>query len=668
MQQVVPGYGEPNGLLNPYSPRQTVPSNGTLSDAIASAREAFVKPHENMAALATAIVAPILSIRPHRIDKIQQFQSRYSSELAKIQHSSWEALKLQEADMNALQEFRTCANEFISQLSIDFGRDLGLAGARWSSWGTVGFRSDVDITVECSNIYDAVQYKTLRDCLHTYVCGGLSGVQLDTESYIPHQAFYDISKKLHSQEAHDFFHTGEKACIFLQRYMSLGTDRVLYEQSKKRDLESIEDPEERFSMMQLLEHVEAWMQMLDGLTQEKMLTGLCYKEARELAFVPLRCRLGANCQNIIDKIQRETTERDQERLHLELQRFLIMLVTLQDQGTLSVAEGKVTIYEHGGQIYTGVVRLKRNSKSEFFLGSPRARNELVDKYPQFGRKLSDPLAHQLGAQEDGISDQFARLVLESDVEAILEPEDFARPKGLDFLMAAYEESMQLEHVVYEKLRCVQNPGHALVEAAKYALRVTGNLLKAHKEFDVKPIPTQAKTLQSMCEGLEKCKRRESISSISAAVFLQQAVCKGYEGRGGYISPREIEDKMMQILSLFDYGGDFYGKVKTKEEKVRKIAERLSWMRDWCIDTENGDIVNILKAHAGMDNTYHKEALDVTLMKYELKTEDDVKVFLEKVLALGQNFRNMARKQGHMRKSKLGMAQFFAFVEVLDKTA
>ncbi len=690
--------------------------------------------YKTMQALSHAVLSNILEHRNDLHVQITNFQQKFHPHIACVKQYGWQDLKRQlgskmmqpfnETD-TSLDDFRNNVNMLIADLTCLIGNQvLGLSQVSWSSCGTNGYNSDVDLTLKMAHspyiIEEAVLYKTLRDCLHTYICGGLSGVQLDTESYIPHIAEYNIS--LFSAKAQSFFQTGEKASVVFQLYLNFHNNPILYAKCKEKDLHSITDLTEKETMKMLYNQVEQVMQIVEGKIQDTILEQyghtdqvdsvarahickqLCsnnpnaYKEAREVTFIPLRMHLGTRCETIQKEIEAEfkkistiknqnpgienhnlaSCQQELDSLHLELQSTLILLAVLQNEGTISVAEGKATLFEEGGQIPSKIVKQRASSMSEFMEGKDSILLELSEN-PHFRRKASLPLTETLKAQNN-ISNEYALVVLGKDVEEILRPPS-QRSTGQTFLIAAYEESMQLQHVILEGLNSGTNPKKVAIDSGKYALRTTRNLHKALKEFSEQPVLSKklAKTLSVAADlekksaALEKCKRGESISTHAATILLSNIIIDGLTARGGTADTTHIHATIGKMFRNFDYGGIYFNSLLPKEEHVRIMIKTLQKATELFINIKNPHLVAILQAHRGFNRflpehkdlqAIHIQAADLTLEELKLTNHEEVRQFLDEIIELGAYARNIARKSGLFSVSTLSMAKFYNFTRII----
>lgn len=641
-------------------------------------KRAMLTPHASLAVLSDAVLSGILKNRTDLKTIIGNFNESYEQHIALIKEFGWKKLKDLKREQMAekfgradcsLEEFRLHANRLINALSIELGKELGLVSATWNAHGTSGYNSDVDtslkIAAHLQNIEDAVLYKTLRDCLHIYVFGGLSSTQFDTQSYIPHPAEFNISQYLHSPLAHRYFQTGEKMSVVLQHYMSLHTNPRHCQESKEMDLKSISDDCERQAMALLYDQAEVLMEALEGkigdifvrrqdvipAAKHDFCKKTCaenfdvYSEARMLAYVPLRVRLAELCSAVQLEIAREAKklmafsnqlstagekdpkidcQRELDSLHLEFQHILMFIAALQDEGTISVAEGKATLLEKGGQIHAGVLIQRKQSMTEILGGHLEALDVSLE-CSKLIRESSPRLLDTLGSKTPGTSDELARQLIVPGIEKNLQP-FFQKSTGQTFLMAAYEESKQLMHVFHDALHGMNDPPAVAIACGKYVARTNRNNWLALKEFkeesdismELMGMLAKARKLEKIGESLEKCKRGMSISSDAAAVLLTEAIIDGLSGRGGCCEIT-IHAKTKNMFREFDAGGNHEGRVLPKEEHFRLLCNALREAKDWFIDVTRPRIIAVLQAHAGIP----PEAAQIHLLKFIVEKLDDM---------------------------------------------
>ncbi len=605
-----------------------------------------------------APLALSLSILPDSETKISQFKERFAPHISKISEKSWKALskelgeKMKEPlpqTTTSLEAFRDDANNIVNEVTEAIGNLLDLAKVSWFCCGTVGYKSDVDITVSSRSLEEAVYYKVLRHFVHKEIFGGLSGEQLDTECYIPHSAEIDLEQYLLYPNPHMQFLTGEKAAICFQAYMSLGNRKELYETYKLRDLNSIFDEREKEVMCRLYNQVEAAMSLIEKRETNSLLIVLAEEYTR-----------------LEKKISSTFQVADVNTLHLEQQRCLTLIAALQKEGTVSVAEGKATILKDGGQKHSQDVKRRTSSFTEF----THCNKEIIDAIqndPRFQRKFSAPLTSQLERQSSA-SKELALRIYGADVEKYLRPK-YEKPDGATCLLAAYEESWQLIHIVHQNLEDNVKPEEVAVAMGKYAHRITKNLLRAVDELKASGFLRKAIHLEQKCRSLEMCMRANRINSHAAKILLYEEILDTQQGRGS-LNCDDIKVMLDGVFKIFDLKGSHYDKLLDKESHLKILKKSLREIKSLWINPKHNTIYPILKGHAGfvVPAELLEKAKEATICHFELTTREQVLQFLDEILIFGQDLRNWARKQGFLAHSNEEMASFYTFTSLVTNEA
>ncbi|MBS0635282.1 MAG: hypothetical protein JSR37_07455 [Verrucomicrobia bacterium] len=553
-----------------------------------------------------------------------QVDSPYS-----IHFSSWdEHKKSQPAEtMQELDRVRNDANSRINELAAQTGRQLGFQEVSWRICGTSGYDSDVDITAStpANNIEELVLYKLLRDCIHFCCFGGTSGKQFDTECYMPHIAEFDLLQYVSPADAIN----AEKAAVVLQRYVSLQFDRDLYERTKHEDIEAITDPAEKELMQRLHLQVEALMSYLKGV-------GGCEK-------ISISAKLAAFASHVQEKIAHATrlgNETDLAALQLKLHALLLVLAVLQVGGTFSVGEGKVTLLHAGGQVCDHEVNKRKNSLTKCY---ERKSDEVLESCPQIRRKASLSL---LGTLHH--SDEIARYVLQEEIVKLLNP-PFEASTFQNLIIAAYEEAQQLKAALYHDMDAIR--------AGKYALRVTRHLHQALKQCEQPPqiFLKQAERLERISNNLEKCKRKQALSSEIATLMLSEEIGNSLAKRGSADFTR-IKSFVSHMFADCD------AETRTQKEHLNFLKKTLIGAKDFFVDLQKPEIHEILVAHAGYgcSERIYNDAVRLTLQDL------NVEQFFSEVVTLGRNMREYARRKGLLPPSKPEMAKPFDFVALLKE--
>jgi len=454
-------------------------------------------------------------------------------------------------------------------------------------------------------------------------------------------------------------------------------------------------------MARIYEEVEKAMALLDRA---------CTQKARELVYVPLRMRLADECSSLQQQIVCEESRLTRDTLYLQRQRTIIVLTALQDEGTLSVGEGKATLLELGGQLYDQKRRERKTSVSGALQGNSSNIDELFEGQPPARRKksLPPPLQRTFGSQD--LSDTLARMSLSSALDRS-EEAGFKRSNLQTQLIASYEESMQLQHMLHEGRQEKLSPGDLAVRVGKYASRLMARVLlalsfmKEEQEIQKKLVVAlcdKANEFAEKCANLERCKRGVVLSQEAAITFATDAIINHYDSRGSVDSTR-IEARMRTIFSEFERKGDYYDNITIVPETHFKIlADELKNPSDWSVDVEQcPDIKKVILAHAGFskqvfekipqekraiilkklnlvdkgDNMeilfaelakIHRKGRAITLEKLKLVDEGDVKNFFNEILDIAAKVLDLAREHGLLPVSTEEMVRFFNFSDLIEK--
>lgn len=699
--------------------------------------------HPNMRALSRSLVGPLLDEQPRLQQVIAEFKAGHAEQIKLIQEQDWVQLRWQLGDAmerplqqhSSLQDFRVAANQLINYVVDELGQQLQLPVAHWAATGTEGYQSDVDIALRAPQaeyplaIEHAVIYKTLRDCTHCLLFGGLSGPQLDTECYAPHPADLNFGRHLHTERAKAYFLAGEKAAVLVQRCVSLHPGSAVYAEAKQADLGQIAHPQERQVMTRLYASVEALNTVLERRIHDQILQqhppsdgqkpwnidqmpaskkrelclAICkqeahaYKEARELCMVPLRMQMAMLCTRVGEEIVAETQlleealtrpgseravlghQKELDVLHLELQRNYAVINFLQDEGTASVAEGMVTLLKKFGQIYAHAQQASARKLSDTIAGS----TDHLD--PMLRRRASASLVGSLRHGRD-----IAQHVYLNEAAESLQPHGFDAPSGQTLILAAYEEVSQLERSIESALAAGQSAQKAAVQAGKYAYRVAGNLRraieawKAESQGDLpvgfKRLLRKAQELESKARQLERCKRKFSLSPEAAAQLLVERIRPfDHKFSADPVAVRALEQKLIDFLVEFERGGKEAAKPNPIEVRIEKLTGFLRSGQSLVkFDFLSGgrlpsDIVDVLRAWAGESRLVHPE-LDAVHREAERQSTESLGMtgpealrgFLGELKQLGFELRNLSRQHGLFPTSEPHMVSFCDFVGALQR--
>lgn len=712
--------------------------NISTSDRKSNVVEILSKNHTDVQALSSAFKQEF-SQNTLIQGKINFFKENFSENINTVQKQSWNELKAERGlDMTkpvgdesaSMADFRDAANTLVDEITTEIGRELGLPKVEWSACGTVGFDSDVDTALktpkEGINSDDACLYKTVRDTVHTSIFDGLSGVQLDTESYIPHPSELNTTKNLsNSQESRQKYTTHEMTNIALQRYESLAQHPEKYQESKLSDINSISNPQQKEAMKVIYEQVEVFMEYIEDEIADKVLEqnnipkdGLnsvdkraaaneivkkdpqAYKNAREITIIPLRMALAKKCGAIEGKIKAKEKQLEGnhvagsevmklDNLHLERNKTYTLLALLQDQGTHSQAEGKVTLFKEGGQIHAGKQKQAKKQVSKKIKQSSALHRKVLNHAPNTAR---NPITDKL----------FLNNLRRSSL-----PEGFEKPDTESLLLASYEESIQYEHVVDDGLSKISEGdkasdvnlvGKVAISSGKYCLRTCRNNLRALDEMkktsqeNDTPLPKnfnemmgRAKKLHFKATQLEQCKRKNILNKTATVELLAEAIVNDGKDNGEKATDEvKLRSDLEKVMDLFEYGGTYDNtalRLSEKTEIMMTELEQRGHIELQEISDEKGvkrkqpknpDVRRILQARAGYSRgkEKHKDLIQVhqqgdriTISKLNLSSPHQVSKFASQVIRLGQDIRNHAISENILTTPNVEEARSMDFMDI-----
>lgn len=592
--------------------------------------------HANFAARSQATWAPLIANNPEISAKIEEFKSAHPEKMQTIKDKSWNALKKElgtgmvkptDSDQLSMEGFRSKANAFVDDLLKTALEDMGMPEVTWSASGTAGYNSDVDTAMhskEPLTLDQAYTIKFLRDSAHTMVFGGLSGTQLDTESYTPHVAFGNTAKELTLSEFKEQFTSSECAMAILQSRVGFQNHLEHWETFCSNELNNISNPERRESTQAIMKTVEEWhnnmnfdtlkqvlienppAEILDQLPVDPSIEEVAQKvnslspsEVKSLANAqihkdpdslkragvnqraPIMLQLAANkttregeLSQMQQKLQHlrehnasdpqlpELTYNYEKRL-LEADVVQKMLNSLQDEGTFGQAEGNVTLFREGGQIDAGVgAKQVKVFKSE------------VEKMEYEIAQNKMKTALNVNTLRETVKNGRARR------EA---------PTAEELTLAAYEEQQQFSHVVQDGLDKssksndpAKTAQETAISAGKYCLRTTRNKLRAmeqvEKDFkaagkelspDFYVLKNEMKNAEDSALNLEQCKRKFTLNKVSSTILLQEAISNTPKGKD--LDSAKIREDISAMLNRVGQGTD---ETVLKREKVNAFVREL----------------------------------------------------------------------------------------------
>lgn len=604
------------------------------------------KTHRTYLARSKSVWSLLIGNNPGLKDKIDQFTNTHPEKIDLIKANSWKTLKnnlqlkmahpmKEHSDKLSMEQFRDEANTLIRNLVADAIKDLGLPEVGWTACGTAGYNSDVDTAMFKKNggmlsLEEAYTIEFIRNATHTYIFGGLSGSQLDTECYTPHPAANETAKHLTLEEFKQKFTTSEYAMGLLQAKVSLQNDPSTWKVFSKQELDSIDDPERKTSTEIMINNIEQWHKDMDldirramieetpsaellnmanakSISLRQLIESMPEQEIREEAGkivmqdpesykraalnyrTPIMLKLAASCnqlenelsstQNQLYKLKELSVKDPQiesliyrsEKLMIEKDIIEKMLNSLQDEGTFSQSEGNVTLFREGGQIDLGN---KAKSSKTLKLEADSMKTQItMNRIP--ANTGTAPLREQVKSN---------------------------RPKRLppapqELTLAAYEEQQQFYHVMHEGLKHAFHQNDPVkgneeafktaVSAGKYCLRTTKNKLRAMELVEIqyqkegKLLPPEFFTLRNSLKvaahkahQLEHCKRKFALSAETALPLLTEMILSKALHRGVVLDKQRTTDDLASMINQLNPGGELTEETLLKREKMNMFVNRL----------------------------------------------------------------------------------------------
>lgn len=668
-----------------------------------------------------ALQSPVVK---EKFQNLEVLKMKYPNSTKAIQTNSWKQncserglgmTKPHGDEEVSLEEYRTLMNAAIDEVAVAIGKEAGCPNAFFGACGTVAYNSDVDTAIIGKGLtpVDANIYASARNEVHTAALGGHSGPQFDTEAYIPHPAKYNTSGSLSGNpQAHAQFIACEKANVALQYFVSLGAHPEEYQKAKNDYLQGTTDAAHREGMTIIFSQVEALMDHLEMQISTEILLQNdyspdqvksmsdhdiqesashirhdkpeSYKEARENVIPQIRTSIGEMVKIIDQKIEglvklNSTLRQEQigqlDSLHNQRNEVFSIMNILQDEGTNSQAEGKITLLQEGGQMYVG------------------AQKKAVSQLAETDKKQTGVTSFLLAKGGGEIADHLYK----NQLRTSLEPKGFEKPNSETLHIAADEESPQCIHTFNDAMRGLDKATsqaerdyltmHALGNSkqAKYASRTTTNNFRAlddkmailqSKGSAIPPgctaLKQRAKKLMQMSDNLLKCMRRDHLG--------QEATEQLLSGHLAGLSDDSImiKSKVRKVVDLFEPGGREDGKPYEKFEKINLMVREMITLG--LLDERNTDEVivknektssvekhsipkdpeirKILEARAGYSIEsaehqnlipLHDRALEITCKGLKLDTEAAGHQFNLQILQLNRDCENLFIQQGWMPK-------------------
>ena len=369
--------------------------------------------HTSFLRRAIAVWAPLLFANPRIQQMIREFQEAHPEKMALIKKHSWNAIKSdpsirggkwtgvnmrrkQDSDNLSMEEFRAAYNQLLVEVTAEAAKMMDISPVIWTASGTPGYNSDVDTAMIPQSrdftTADAYMMKFLRDTAHTLVGGGLSGTQLDTESYTPHPAKKETGSKLSDAGLRQGYVTSELCMAYMQGKQGLSSENWQELMQRERELSSSRAMDT--SVQAMREIIDAWYDSIEDDIQRQMIfeylasqdtentprevlrrqasemsddevetlvhlikaeNPSAYKEAALNYKVPIMTRIAKNIatkqEGLRELLSLFRTEeeayanREVQSLLLEIDILEKMLNCLQDEGTFTQSEGNCTLLE-----------------------------------------------------------------------------------------------------------------------------------------------------------------------------------------------------------------------------------------------------------------------------------------------------------------------------------
>jgi len=559
---------------------------------------------------------------------IEKFRHDHSEKMQVLNQCSWKDLKTKEttgmviprdSDNISYEEFRILANAFIEKCCHKAAVKMGLPEVKWTACGTPGYNSDVDVAMEPVErngikreltLNDSYVNKYLRDAAHNFIFGGLSGTQLDTESYPAHGAIRKTLEKLNGKEAISHFISSEMSMALTQTKLVTSSHQKDWNEFCFEELDGIDDSEVRSSTSAIMKGIDDWHSAMHieilkqviiedigkveetpqqikvalDLTElpliEEQANKICqgdseaYKRAAINYRRPIILRLAKTSEELthqIAKIEKKLQTLNHvdplspmyHRYEALMVRFDIcakMLASLLDEGTLSQSEGLATLYSKEGQI--DVSNTKRMLKDMKKL----SRQSLFE-------------ATQLIEEADFVKVSDTLSTIKTKMSTLVE----ARPKMnssnmITNTIAAFEQVQQYRHIIHDGLKKAEGKHNgdeiackALIDGGKYHLRAIGNIFNAMEQYKMEleqqgqPLDDSfsylfeaMKTEKHKAAELEHAKRKFKFNRTAAIQLLSEAIIankikvQGVKEKN--IDKSKIDEDLSEIMDEFDKGG------------------------------------------------------------------------------------------------------------------
>lgn len=674
--------------------------------------------HPSFIGKSEAVWKEIIKNKPSIGEKITQFQALHSEKLAVLEKKSWNQLKGQlstkmtepfHSDNLSYEEFRHESNLFIQDILNEALKEQELPTVRWSACGTAGYNSDVDtvLTAESGKIStaEAVSICRLRETAHAFIFNGLSGTQLDTESYIAHGAELNTHSQLSSQQNLSQFTTSEIGMAILQSKLGLRDSPEEWKEFCHYEVTHAL-PSNREAVTEVIDQVHSWQNELNAdilkqIVYEHSLAscptvddaavaaakdkldemgmgeieeqaqaimqgdGEAFKRAAANYKTPILIKLANKCDEIEKELKAsDPKSADHGKLTIQFDILYKMITSNQDEGTFSQAEGHVTLFKEEGQI-------------------DQRNKEKLPKIMKAKAAVLDDLNSRINNQILQSHLEHMRLQITARV-----PEK-AAPTIQELTLASYEECQQFKHVIHSGLHSSpelsqeqsnSKAGKTAISAGKYCYRTTSNLGRAMKlteeeaKKNGKQLPSSFFTLKKeviskeyAAEQLELSKRKFKLNQEAFTSQLGDSIATGQEKAGKNVDRFAINKNIKNMVVKFKNSKQ---PTQIKREKMNALVtnlEKLGYVESTGaarpssalilgekMAAADKDIHNILEAFVGYQRvkTQHSDLIpifekgdQILLKELKLETAEDVLQFADGVADLQKQWQNMAHELG-----------------------
>lgn len=552
-------------------------------------------------------------------DKIEKFQERYQEKIDILSKKDWKSLKKEFGDRMAtdksmhkdgvsFEEFRTEAQKFQEELTGMALKELGVPPIKTKDGGTPGYNSDKDVTIltdpKASEV-DKMLTKTLADTSYTHTFRGLSGTQIDLETYLLHPGVaLKTDSVISDLDSKRMFSRLETTMAALDMRRSFGPDEKGWKNYTNDFLTKTSHmPEFNQAMEKIFAEVESFESAMISDIKMQILAENCTTEQLSV--------IKEGGKEAVDKAVSEILKDNPEALKnasmLYKSSRLMNLSADMDKDAQALAGKKQAIENLTGQLIT-LKNRQKNMPSGYNLGADKLqkeckalqlacekleiniatraaiRNSFFDEsYLTQGalNKVVESEGGQFALRRDeGIMDQITRNRAVTHVSqfTVVSKKTFKEATPQEQVMSAMENfskyTNKQEKYSHEasKAKTAKEADHTMqhlvIEGAKYAERVTSSCVASLKQMAAKnpnlnPLLKQAEALHQKTSELEKCKRKFVLNKESSIELLTKALLAPN-------ATRSAEDKMkkdlLEVMQHFEPRGKFDGEELSSADK------------------------------------------------------------------------------------------------------